>query len=456
MLISRSFRRPRRCIRDSNGRLSNECGVTMILVALCMVAVIAMAALSIDVVTLYLDREETQRGADAAALAAARVISLSGITGTGNTDVDTTQWQAVCGTAGTATQVAQQVGAQNAVGGASATVAVTYSAQGATGGNSDCSGLGQAFAINPTVIVQVTRTGLPTLFSRIWSRNPNTVSATAAAEVFNPSDSGRVASGGQEIPVVPRCVKPLIIPDEDPVQGTRFLRSRNGRIMKPGINTIDNGVIGESFNLLNDCTGPSCPTYNPPKAVTTPSVGVYYIAGAITPPAVAVAPSCNNDDFQNAIAGCDETVYQCGTVNGANANLTTNPGADVSAAAQCLTNIPTGQDTLITTNGYPYQIQAGSGNPIVPANQLITSSNSIMTIPIYDDDNGGTTPQPLTGTNPTITIIGFLQVFVNSVPDNKGTLNVTVLNVAGCGDSASTTMSAPGSSPVPIRLITLQ
>lgn len=428
----------------------------MILVALCMVAVIAMAALSIDVVTLYLDREETQRGADAAALAGARVISLSGITGTGNTAVDTTEWEAVCGTTGTATQVAQQVGAQNAVGGSSGTVSVTYSAQGATGGSSDCSGLGRAFAINPTVIVQVTRTGLPTLFSRIWSRNPNTVSVTAAAEVFNPSDSGTVASGGQEIPVVPRCVKPLIIPDEDPVQGTRFLRSRNGRIMKPGIKTVDGGVIGETFNLLNDCNGPSCPTYNPPTTTTTPAPGVYYIAGAISPPAMAVAPSCANDDFQNAIAGCDDTAYQCGTVNGAQANLTTNPGADTSAAVECLTNIPTGNDQLITTNGYPYQIQAGSGNLIAPANQLITSSNSIMTVPIYDDDNGGTTPQPLAGRNPQITIVGFLQVFVRSVPDNNGTLNVTVLNVAGCGEDASTTTSAPGSSPVPIRLITLQ
>ena len=51
------------------------------LVALAMVAIMAMAALSIDVITLYLAREETQRSADAAALGAARVLSLSGVTG---------------------------------------------------------------------------------------------------------------------------------------------------------------------------------------------------------------------------------------------------------------------------------------------------------------------------------------------------------------------------------------
>jgi Flp pilus assembly protein TadG len=74
-----------------------ERGVTMIFVALAMVAIIAMAALSIDVITLYLAKEEAQRSADAAALAAARVLSLSGVTG----DPDNTQgslpsapWQA--------------------------------------------------------------------------------------------------------------------------------------------------------------------------------------------------------------------------------------------------------------------------------------------------------------------------------------------------------------------------
>ena len=53
----------------------------MLLVALAMVAIIGMAALSIDVITLYLAREEAQHSADSAALGAAKVLSLSGITG---------------------------------------------------------------------------------------------------------------------------------------------------------------------------------------------------------------------------------------------------------------------------------------------------------------------------------------------------------------------------------------
>ena len=54
----------RPAIQKSRTR-SGERGVTMVIVAVAMVAIIAMAALSIDVITLYLAREEAQRSADA-------------------------------------------------------------------------------------------------------------------------------------------------------------------------------------------------------------------------------------------------------------------------------------------------------------------------------------------------------------------------------------------------------
>src|SRR5215469_4443176 len=95
---------------------STESGVTMLMVAIAMVAIIAIAALSIDVVTLYLARQEAQRSADSAALGAARVLSLSGVTGDPQ---DTTgHWTAACALA---TQVAQAVASQNAVSNAAAT-----------------------------------------------------------------------------------------------------------------------------------------------------------------------------------------------------------------------------------------------------------------------------------------------------------------------------------------------
>src|SRR5579859_4487991 len=99
----------------TNSSLHEERGITMILVAIAMVAIIAMAALSIDVITLYLAREEAQRSADAAALAAARVISLSGITGDVN-NVVVSYWQAICGgPTSAATQAAQAVATQSAI-----------------------------------------------------------------------------------------------------------------------------------------------------------------------------------------------------------------------------------------------------------------------------------------------------------------------------------------------------
>src|SRR5271156_6579685 len=60
---------------------TRERGVTMAIVAISLSAIIAMAALSIDVGTLYEAKTEAQRAADAAALAAARTISMQGLTG---------------------------------------------------------------------------------------------------------------------------------------------------------------------------------------------------------------------------------------------------------------------------------------------------------------------------------------------------------------------------------------
>ena len=51
---------------------SGEHGQTIVLVALTIVTLLAMAALAIDVVTLYVAKGEVQRAADAAALVAAK------------------------------------------------------------------------------------------------------------------------------------------------------------------------------------------------------------------------------------------------------------------------------------------------------------------------------------------------------------------------------------------------
>jgi len=59
---------------------TQEGGQTIALVALAIVTLLAMAALAIDVVTLYVAKGEVQRAADAAALVAAKAFVDSGVT----------------------------------------------------------------------------------------------------------------------------------------------------------------------------------------------------------------------------------------------------------------------------------------------------------------------------------------------------------------------------------------
>jgi Flp pilus assembly protein TadG len=479
-----------------SGDREKERGVTIALVAVAMVSIIGMAALSIDIGTLYQAKAEAQRGADAAALAAARVISISGITG----DPSNTAggWQTTCGTTGTATVTATAVAqAQwNLVGGRQpSTVKVTY---GPGAGATDCSTLSGAtnFSVNPTVSVYVQQATLPTFFGRIFglitggTSTNSGVSATATAEVFNPSNSGTFASGGQMVPVQPRCVKPWIVPNKDPLNPGGCMGAAclpfvgttggptEGAIQNPGMLQagVGTGVIGETFYLTPDCaTTGTCnsasppflpqPLANvpPPPPSTPPTPNLQYLPG-LAPAAPAAVPSCATTNvYQEAIAGCDQTTaYQCGVTGALTPNqvdLTENPSGaagDTSTAVQCLIHesalgpAASGQDQLVMTS-LPYQIQAGTANPIpgMTSGSVISSSTSIVSLPIYDG-----TMLPPGVLQPPVNIVGFLQVFINYV-DANGNPNVTVLNVAGCGSGVTAgTPSLNGTSPVPVRLIT--
>jgi Flp pilus assembly protein TadG len=477
----------RRPERNAEPR-SKERGFTMALVAMAMVCIIAMAALSIDIGTLYEAKAEAQRAADAAALTAARVISISGITGSNQTD-----WGQICGGASSAaTQAATGVAqsAQNLISGVAAgTVTVNYGVGSSGATNTDCSGLGANFAVNPVVTVSLQRTNLPVFFARIFSlfgsRSSGTaVSGTATAEVFNPSGSSPM------VPVQPRCVKPWMVPNKDPGNPVGctaatcqpFVSATAGTITHPGISTA--GVIGETFNLFVDCgasgrRGGRCAlAENPPVANGAGGPNTLdYVPGQVLSPAIAIAANTtidacsevNNNDYTKAVAGCDQsTVYACGTAVANTVELTEDPGPprnDSVHGAQCLINATQsgadqGQDVLApdtppTPYTYPFQIEAGGNSALVAAGVVastsqITNSPSIVSLPIYDS----TAALNATGMTK-VTVIGFLQVFINSVTGNAttGTINVTVMNVSGCGNAATST-AVNGTSPVPIRLIT--
>jgi len=435
--ISKLDRQSNRRARD--GR--EEHGVTMVLVASAMVAVMAMAALSIDVVTLYLANAETQRSADTAALAAARILSISGMTGD-PTD-NTNNWTAACTMA---TQVAQSVANQNIVGGAApSTVTVTFPND--PSGNCSDVGVATVFGLNPIVQVQVQRSNIPTFFARIWGHRSANISATAAAEAFNASNSAAYAAS--VVGVQPRCVKPWVVGNGSP---NVYINTTDGAIKNTGIQSggVGTGVIGSTI-LLQPPDPPGCSATGSCMLMEGKTVDLNrYIAASVQGLPVAVASGATGDAWQEAIGGCDQTtVYACGTVGGATADLTVNLGAtngDTYIAGQALTN----SGDTINTGVYPYQIRAGFANPLVSSgvvndDDVITSSNSIVTIPLMDSAVN------LAGVaQPPVTIVGYLQVFITSVNPN-GNMNATVLNVAGCAPSPPT--SVTGSSPVPIRLI---
>lgn len=449
------IRRPRR----GPARRSGERGVTIALVALAFVSIIAMAGLTIDIGTLYQASAEAQRAADAAALAGARTLSLDGITGDPANSGG--YWAAACAEA---TLNAQAVASKNLVGGAApSTVNVTYLSSDA----STCASAGAvAFGVNPMVQVKVTQASLPTYFSRIWGRSGSSVSATATAEVFNPSGSEAFGAGNL-VPVQPRCVKPWMVPNMDPATLLPLVSPIDGTIQNKGI-SVGGGtlVIGENFNLVPDCNPNPAPCGPPTGPPTNPPVAtagnLQYLPGV--PGASVAVQSCGNaTPYQQSIAGCDQiTAYQCGIPSASatppnQIDLTENPSGatgDTFVATQCLINPTAGTLDTLNVGAYPYTIIAGTGNPINAGGSLITSSNAIVTLPIIDTTAG--IPLPFVASKANVTIVGFLQVFVNVVNPANGQPNVTVLNVAGCGNGATTTVSAPlfGTSPVPVRLIT--
>ena len=480
-------------IRRPRGKVeprSDERGFTMALVAMTMAAIISMAALSIDIGTLYEAKAEAQRAADAAALAAARVISISGITGDPTNAASS--WSPACGgSTSLATVAATNVAQQDLIGGvAPSTITVYYGTSGGVGTTTDCTAAGSAFGVNPVVQVTVKRSNLPIFFARVFSLfgsrySGSTVSATATAEAFNPSGSSPM------IPVNPRCVKPWMVPNENP-RGTctgigcpSFVDTATGSITNPGTLAGNNGVIGETFDLSADCFNThrrKCHLINPtPQAQSSssppPTPSLQYVPAQTLNASVAVAANTTNisgcsqtpedANYWNAVAGCDQTtVYACGNSRANTVDLTSDnpgpPGNDSVNAAQCLINaggsgLDNGQDVLTpdaTPYTYPFQINAGSNSALVLAGiasgKQITSSPSVVTLPIYDQS---TTLTLLSTTR--VTVVGFLQVFINSASGTgtTGTINVTVMNVAGCGNSASST-PVYGTSPVPVRLIT--
>ena len=97
---------------------------------------------------------------------------------------------------------------------------------------------------------------------------------------------------------------------------------------------------------------------------------------------------------------------------------------------------------------------AGNNNPFVGssirAGDHIQTSDSVISVPLYD----GTTVPGYNGASNSVTIIGYLQLFITNVR-NSGAIDATVLNVSGCGNASAGTAIQGSATPVPVRLIQL-
>jgi hypothetical protein len=427
-----------------------ERGQTILLVAISLVALLAMAALAIDVVTLYVASSQIQRATDAAALAGAKAIADSGFTSLPAADPNYN----------TAQTLAQNM-ATKAVNSMVGTATINL-----------VSGQLPVMPAPPTfdftthpgsfqITVNLKSANLPTFFSKIWSRNAPTVTASATAEAYNPAN---LPTTTPFTPIAPTSVKPWLVANADPINvGTPFVNTATG--------VVDSGIIGgPAIDLVSACMHPGPNRCRPHNPLTSASGQVQYVPAVVnTANTQNVCPTCKGTtDYEQSIECADvATSYQVLSCGGGTVQIQwddgINPGKPpgnnaTGLGGECLINpLGTGQDILAEPNpifSAPYQIkQQASGN-------LVTTSNSIVTIPILD-----VASQPPNGGG-AVTIDGFLQAFINQVDDGTGggsspppagSINITVLNIVGCStanNGAAPVVGGAGTSPIPVRLIT--
>lgn len=295
------------------------------------------------------------------------------------------------------------------------------------------------------------------------------MTASATAEAYNPANT---LSPSQFTPVAPRCVKPWLVANRDP-------NNAGAQFVSPSTGAVESGVLnpGQDLDLTADCPPPEACANAHADAVPTWFASpprVEYVAAKVTSNTSNVIPSCaGSSDYERSIESCDVNSYtylNCGGGsdyaqwdNTVDPSGTSGPSA---IGAQCLIHSTgkgsgKGQDTLDKSAWPlgPVEIKAGSG---ALSGNLVSTSSSIVTIPIIDDTS-------FSSVNSQVTVVGFLQAFINCVEDGvhshcdqpgsarTGNINITVLNVVGCNSnpsSAPPAVGGNGTSTIPVRLIT--
>lgn len=407
--------------RHARTKRNGERGNSIFIVAGFMFVMLGMGALAIDLASYYVARNQSQRVADSAALAGAKVFVESGCVTIGS----------CAGEEGLATTRATQAASQNLVEGQPVTVqAVNF----------------LETPQNPQITVQIQSANLHLYFAgALGITTGPTVGATATAEAYNPSG----AVGGSPI-YCTGCVRPWLIANCDQTIGGLACGGTSAYLLDPGNNygvetpgcATGGGVVGELIDV---------------KLSTVPPTSYY---GAVD----VDNGTGNQADYQTGITTCLTGQTTCGVKTLTVMQVYATTEATTVTGVENLLHITAmgpglGQDTIDTTV-CPPQIHAGPLNPlvtngIVNVNDAISTSDSIVTAYIFDPTTPLTTSAALPITQ-TVNIVGFAQIFVKEAdPVHPGDFLGVILGVAGCGSNpgACTSAAIQGPTTMPVRLI---
>jgi hypothetical protein len=449
-------------------------GVSILIIAVSMVFVLGMAGLGIDLASLYVGRNQAQRAADAAALAAAQAL-------VGDSDCVNSSGGSISSTCqAAARQRAELIGNQNLIAGVSPGIVdsdITFPSTSTNDPQVQVIAARDANHSNP----------MPTFFVKIFGINTANVSARAIAEAY--------ASNGSGPPVGARCVKPWLIPNCD--ETNTNTSQHNPNCTGPS-STGYNGYFvipqsgGLSSTLARSGPAPGGPIGQPftmkPGTPGDAAAPGQYLAAYIPNttqfptqcPACAGTPVTSGGTgsaavYRTNIECCNNNPIVCGANTITLASTAGNMVGPTRQGVDCLIHQSggswssnCGQDFLNNNSSPcapnppgimtpPFNITAGPNNPYDTSGSSIPtqSSDSVVVMPIWD----GT---PLTsGQNSNVMVVGFMQVFLhNEDASHQGTVYGTIMNVTACGSGGSGSGSggtgpiiAPSGSAIPIRLI---
>jgi Flp pilus assembly protein TadG len=442
---------PRQVVRGSSSR-----GVALVMFAFATMILMGTAGLAVDLAYLYTARAEAQRAADAAALAAANDFANSGYTSGLLTEAEVETLAAADAAA---------VGNRNLILGQSPDMSASTFTDSCplTTGADGCFDLSTSNDPRVTVIAQRTAAhgnALPLFFLKMFGIQTADVSAEATAEAYNPSTSSGPTINLQDMKpwLTPNCDQNHIVPSGD-TRGNPNCPDTGGydsyilyppgstdagQIVFPG--QEPDGIVGEAFILK-----PGSPSLAPAPSQFYP-LYLSQTNSAVCPSGASTSTSSDGSGSaslyeQNIECWTPET-YTCGqqSVSIASGNMVgpTSSGVDVLIHQN---SSGTGQDT-INLSVVPFEILAGADNPYYSEGQVITSSDSIAVIPLYDGSNlcpGGSCSS-------TVDVQGFLQVFIEGEYPPSATVTAYVLNAGGCGNSQASSIDA-WDNPVVVRLI---